>query len=263
MQAPCRRNKRNWPKARALRLQFDARRAKNAGKCLPRGPRKAPRRAREPRGSRLRPPILGSPTLVVLVRVASLHFVAGTLELRGLSPAEAGLPSACVWDARTRSHRAPACEYAPLVLALREANIAVEDQARAYTELEFSARVQREPRPFQREALAAFKRARGRGIVVLPTGAGKSHVAVMAIDDRKRSALVVAPTVDLVRQWYDLLRTTFGVDVGVVGGGEYSLHPLTVTTYDSAYLHMENFGARFGLVVFDECHHLPAEAYAL
>jgi superfamily II DNA or RNA helicase len=66
-----------------------------------------------------------------------------------------------------------------------------------------------------------------------------------------------------VRQWYDLLRTSFGLDVGVIGGGEHRVHPLTVTTYDSAYLHMESIGARFGLVVFDEMHHLPGEAYAL
>ena len=38
---------------------------------------------------------------------------------------------------------------------------------------------------------------------------------------------------------------------------------LQVTTYDSAYLHMERHGARFGIVVFDECHHLPGETYAL
>jgi superfamily II DNA or RNA helicase len=48
-----------------------------------------------------------------------------------------------------------------------------------------------------------------------------------------------------------------------VGGGEHDVQPLTVTTYDSAFLHMEHLGSRFGLVVFDECHHLPTAAYAL
>jgi superfamily II DNA or RNA helicase len=148
-------------------------------------------------------------------------------------------------------------------LGLKELGLSVQDEARQYTELDFGVRIDREPRPFQSEALDALKRARGRGIVVLPTGAGKSHVAILAIDKWRRSTLVVAPTLDLVRQWYDLLRTTFGVEVGLVGGGEYSLRPLTVTTYDSAYLHMENLGNRFGFIVFDECHHLPAEAYSL
>ena len=41
------------------------------------------------------------------------------------------------------------------------------------------------------------------------------------------------------------------------------MQPLTVTTYDSAFIHMEHLGARFGLIVFDECHHLPSSAYAL
>ena len=100
-------------------------------------------------------------------------------------------------------------------------------------------------------------------MVVLPTGAGKSHVALLAIDQTRRSTLVVAPTLDLVRQWFDLLGATFGMPIGLVGGGEHDLQPLTVTTYDSAFLHMEHFGARFGLVVFDECHHLPSAGYAL
>ena len=195
--------------------------------------------------------------------MASLVFVAGTLELRGLPEPFEGLPDACRWDARSGSFRAPASAYAPLIIALKRLGTPVQDEARKYVELDFGIRALREPRPFQAEALDALERARGRGIVVLPTGAGKSHLALMAIDKWRRSTLVVAPTLDLVRQWYDLLRTNFGVDVGVVGGGEYSLHPLTVTTYDSAYIHMENLGNRFGFVVFDECHHLPAEAYSL
>ena len=36
-----------------------------------------------------------------------------------------------------------------------------------------------------------------------------------------------------------------------------------MSTYDSAYLHMEHLGDKFGLLVFDECHHLPGPAYAL
>jgi superfamily II DNA or RNA helicase len=85
----------------------------------------------------------------------------------------------------------------------------------------------------------------------------------MAIDDRRRATLVIAPTLDLVRQWFDLLRATFGGPVGLIGGGAYRLESLTVTTYDSAYLHMEHVGARFGLLVFDECHHLPGASYGL
>lgn len=148
-------------------------------------------------------------------------------------------------------------------MELVRAGVEFVDQARGYAELELSVRAGRSPRPFQSEALHAWKKHRGQGVVVLPTGAGKSHVAVMAIADRKRSTLVVAPTLDLVRQWYDLLRTTFACEVGIVGGGEHEIHELTVTTYDSAYLHMERLGNRFGLVVFDEVHHLPSQSYAL
>ncbi|HEY8431574.1 MAG TPA: DEAD/DEAH box helicase family protein [Sandaracinaceae bacterium] len=192
-----------------------------------------------------------------------LRFVAGTLEVRGLPESSPLLPASARFDPRTACHRAPASAYADLVLALRKAGIEYDDEARAYTELETGAIARREPRPYQREAIAAWKKNRGRGVVVLPTGAGKTHVAVMGIDLWRRSTLVVAPTLDLVRQWYDLLRATFRTPVGIVGGGSHEVEPLTVTTYDSAYLHMQHFGNRFGMVVFDECHHLPGTTYSL
>lgn len=193
----------------------------------------------------------------------SIGFAAGTLELRGSLPEGISLSPLATWDARSRCFRAPALNYAELLRLLHREEVPYDDQARAYVELDRGLAVQREPRPFQTEALKAWRDAKGRGVVVLPTGAGKSHVAVLAIEDKRRSALVVAPTLDLVRQWYDLLRTSFACEVGVVGGGTYDLQPLTVTTYDSACLHMDHFGARFGLVIFDECHHLPGPSYSL
>ncbi len=193
----------------------------------------------------------------------SLVFEFGTLALRGLAEGGANLPPACQWDARSGCYRAPAIAYADVVRALVRGGVAYEDKARRYGELAEGARVKREPRFYQDEALKAWRERRARGVVVLPTGSGKTQVAIMAIDDRKRDALVIAPTLDLVRQWYDQLRQAFGTPVGVVGGGDHDVRPLTVTTYDSAHLHMEHLGARFGLVVFDECHHLPGASYAL
>jgi superfamily II DNA or RNA helicase len=196
-----------------------------------------------------------------------LRFVAGTIEIAGLPAAVTGLAAGCAWDERSACWRAPAHRYADLVRGLRARGFAYTDEARRYATLAEAALVHRQPRPYQLAALAAWRAAGGRGVVVLPTGAGKTLVAHLAIDDRKRATLVVTPTLDLVRQWHDGLLATFGGTggdaIGVVGGGDYDVRPLTVTTYDSAYLHMENLGNRFGLVVFDECHHLPGESYAL
>ena len=192
-----------------------------------------------------------------------VSFASGTLLVRGLPREEPPLVPSLAWDERSACHRAPAMAYADVIRALHKQSIEYDDAAKKYLELPHGARVHREPRPYQQSALDAWKRARGRGVVVLPTGAGKTHVATMAIDDKRRSTLVVAPTLDLVRQWYDVLRATFGMPVGLVGGGEHDVQAITVTTYDSAYLHMEHLGARFGLVVFDECHHLPGATYAL
>jgi superfamily II DNA or RNA helicase len=81
-------------------------------------------------------------------------------------------------------------------------------------------------------------------VVVLPTGAGKTFVATLAIASRKRSALVVVPTLDLMNQW--LRRASPRVrraDRASWAAGTHEVADLTVTTYDSAHLHMERLGA--------------------
>lgn len=191
-----------------------------------------------------------------------VRFVQGTLEIEGLDP-EAPGPAGAIFDARTGTHRVPAIAYPEVIRALHGGGQGYTDEARRYETLSLELRARRELRPYQAEALEAWIAAKGRGVVVLPTGAGKTYLAVLAIQEKQRSALVIAPTLDLVRQWYDVLRLSFGGEVGVIGGGEYKVLPLTVTTYDSAHIHLDHLGDRFGLLIFDECHHLPAEAYTL
>ncbi|MCO4772715.1 MAG: DEAD/DEAH box helicase family protein [Deltaproteobacteria bacterium] len=193
---------------------------------------------------------------------ASIHWESGSLTVRDVDDPSI-LPAACRWDERTRCHRAPAVAYAEVVMALHRRKLPYDDQARGYEELPHGLVIHRKPRPYQEIALRSWQTSRGRGVVVLPTGAGKSWLACMAIDAKKRSTLVIAPTLDLVRQWYDLLRSAFDQPVGIVGGGDHTVERLTVTTYDSAYIHMEHLGRRFGMVVFDEVHHLPGNAYSM
>jgi superfamily II DNA or RNA helicase len=76
--------------------------------------------------------------------------------------------------------------------------------------------------------------------------------------------MIVTPTIDLLNQWYDEVAAAFGEEsVGALGGGNYDLKPLTVSTYDSAHLYVERWGNRYGLLVCDECHHLPGQSYML
>lgn len=190
-----------------------------------------------------------------------LRFDRGTLLLEGLPEAE--VPASFTWDPRVKLWRAPAQAYHEVVLTLHRRKAPYRDDARGYEVLGRPHRSTRTPRPYQQEALAAWKAGGRRGVVVLPTGAGKSLVAELCIADADRSALVVAPTLDLVSQWYTSLCRAFGEPVGVLGGGLREVHPITVSTYDSAHLYVERYGDRFGLLIFDEVHHLPGATYAL
>ncbi|MBI3246553.1 MAG: DEAD/DEAH box helicase [Deltaproteobacteria bacterium] len=190
-----------------------------------------------------------------------LTFDLGTLVLYdpppGLQP-----PAWFQWDGRVDRWRARAHHYRSIVEHFKQAEVACDNNAPAYRTLTLASRLTQDPHPFQSEALDAWKTAGRRGVVVLPTGAGKSYVGQMAIEMVQRGTLVVAPTIDLMNQWYDLLCAAFGEQVGLIGGGYYEIQDLTVTTYDSAYNHMDRLGNRWGLVIFDECHHLPGEMYS-
>jgi superfamily II DNA or RNA helicase len=190
----------------------------------------------------------------------TLHFEEGTLVVEGLEPGQEAVDGLS-WDDRIERYRAEAIAYRGVLAALLRHGFTVVDRARAYAECGFEMVERFEPHAHQSEALSAWQAAGKRGLVVLPTGAGKTYVAQMAIERVDRSALVVVPTLDLMNQWSGVLEHAFEETIGLMGGGYHEIEDLTVTTYDSAAIHMERLGGRFGLIVFDEAHHLPGEVY--
>ena len=176
-------------------------------------------------------------------------------------PSELTLPG-CTFDSRVGLFRAPAHRYRELMTVLHRAGIELDNEAGGFEPLDLRLRLEREPFPYQAEAVEEWWKQGRRGVIVLPTGTGKTYVAQLILERVARSCVVVVPTLDLMQQWYGELSTAFDIEIGLIGGGYYEPQPVTVTTYDSAYIHMERLGNRFALMVFDEVHHLPGPSYA-
>ena len=193
---------------------------------------------------------------------SSLGFDLGTLTLDLPQKAvEALALPFMVWDPRAELFRAHGYYYRELIRYFYKSQKPYQDQAAQYNRLEIKLQSPHAPRDYQKDAQTAWNRSK-RGVCALPTGSGKSFLAQMIIADLGRSALVLAPTIDLVLQWQANLAESFGVPVGMLGGGSHEILDITVSTYDSARLYAEQLGPRFCLLIFDECHHLPAPGMA-
>jgi len=162
------------------------------------------------------------------------------------------------WDDRIERFRVPAIQYRSLLTVTQATDTRLVDDAKSYDILELMPSLQMEPYPHQQEALEAWQQQR-RGLVVLPTAAGKTYLAQLAIQATQRSTLIMVPTLDLMHQWYAHLEAAFpDAEIGLLGGGSRDRTPILIATYDSAAIQAENLGNRYGLLVFDECHHLPS-----
>lgn len=103
-------------------------------------------------------------------------------------------------------------------------------------------------REYQVEALNKFLEYGAVGIY-WPFGAGKSFLGIYLLSILKGDKLVIVPTVTLKEQWINRIRRYIK---------EEHWHEIQVETYASFH---KVRNRDWMLVVFDECHHLPANTY--
>ena len=195
--------------------------------------------------------------------MATCNFDNGTLVFSGddMPSLAASAPGLFKFDERTANFRARACDYSAIVTRAKELSLAWEDRACAFAPIaDLTLSQPLIPRVHQQTAFEAWRRSSYRAVTALPTGSGKTILAIMAIARLKRPTLVLVPTIDLLTQWAAILEKFFNRPIGMWGGGSNTTCDITVSTYNSAVLKMEFYGNRFAFLVADECHHLPGPA---
>ncbi len=189
---------------------------------------------------------------------AEIRYHRGTLVVRG----NVHVPSYLgTYDSKEKCYRLMAFKYRDLIEYLERSGVEYRDYVLNPIPCpEFD--VEFELREYQQKALDRWMEDK-RGCIVMPTGSGKTYVALSAINELSKATMVVVPTIDLLDQWIEKLKVFGEENVGEFSGRRKELKPITVSTYDSAYINAEKLGNRFELLIFDEVHHLPSESYSL
>ena len=191
-----------------------------------------------------------------------LRYDNGTILVTGT----AHIPFASI-DPRTKDLRAQALYYQNIVEYLKQSDIICNDYVLDLIPspnilIDDKKNIHLTLRDYQQKALDNWTKAGKRGCIVLPTGSGKTVIGVKAIETVNSASIVIVPTIDLMDQWTSVLSKYFpDIKIGNLGGGAEEIEPITVSTYDSAYIRAAALGNKFALIIFDEVHHLAAPGY--
>jgi superfamily II DNA or RNA helicase len=115
-------------------------------------------------------------------------------------------------------------------------------------------------REYQDQAVAAVL-ARDFGVLEAGTGSGKTVMALKVIAERRQPTIILVHTKELMHQWAERIRGFLQIDAALVGDGHAEIGPLTVAIVNSARNQLEALSPRFGQIVVDECHRVPATLF--
>lgn len=113
------------------------------------------------------------------------------------------------------------------------------------------------------------------GLMIAPTGAGKTVISLEAIRRSKQRALIIVEKNSLAVQWIESIRELLGFEAGYIGESKWVEREITVVLRqalwaqtqrpgplrmaEDAEMALRTFWERWGFVLLDEAHHAPAD----
>ncbi|MBI9076156.1 MAG: DEAD/DEAH box helicase [Desulfatibacillum sp.] len=105
------------------------------------------------------------------------------------------------------------------------------------------------------------------GVARMPTGAGKTVLALYCISERAQPAVVVVHTKELLYQWRDRALDFLDIreqDIGLVGDGKKQMdRSLTICVVNSLYKCAGQLKKGTGHLIVDECHRIPSRSFTV
>ena len=171
-----------------------------------------------------------------------------------------------IYDRRLKKIYVKPIHFFELKKKLNELGLRVVDETGLSESLKlpFNIELNITLRDYQEEALNTWLNKGAKGVIALPTGAGKTIIAIAAIAKLSERTLIVTYTKEQMFQWRDMLTrfTNVGRDyIGLYYGEEKRLAPITISTYQTAYRHIVFLAKYFSFLIIDECHHLPSDKF--
>lgn len=103
------------------------------------------------------------------------------------------------------------------------------------------------------------------GVIVAPPGSGKTIIGLKVIAEKKQLALIVVHRKQLLEQWQERVQAFLGIpkhEIGIIGQGKAKIgKQITIATIQSLPKQIEEIRNQFGIILVDECHHIPADTF--
>jgi superfamily II DNA or RNA helicase len=119
--------------------------------------------------------------------------------------------------------------------------------------------------PHQEEVLERTK-VKDFGVIVSPAGSGKTIIALELIVQKKQPTLILVHRKQLFDQWIDRIQNFLSIPknkIGQIGNQKYKIgQEITVAMIQSlTRCDLSELSSRFGMIIVDECHHIPAKSF--